>query len=185
MRIIIGLGNPGKEYERTRHSVGFSVADYLAKEYKASFELIRNLESEIADIKISGEKIILAKPQTFMNNSGRAVRKLVKSLKFKVSNLGGVHDDIDVPFGKIKVSFDRGTAGHKGAESVVRALKTNKFYRVRFGTSNNQLIKIRKMKDKRKRLAEMNKFVVGGFTPNEKSKLNKLIKTAAGKILQV
>lgn len=185
MKLIVGLGNPGKEFEGTRHSVGFSIVNYLGKKYRGTFELDKNLESEVAEIKMNSKKVVLAKPQTFMNNSGRAVRKLSGKYKSKPEDIIVIHDDLDIPFGKVKLSFERGTAGHKGAESIVKVLRTNKFYRIRIGTSNGQLAKIRKIKDKKKRLNEMNKFVIGFFEPREKSKLNELIKTAAEKAVQL
>ena len=185
MKIIVGLGNPGKDLQNTRHSLGFSVLGYLAKKYGGNFEFDKNLESEISEIKIAGKKVLLAKPQTFMNNSGQAIRKLVKNLKFKVPDLAVVHDDLDIPFGKTKLSFGRSSAGHKGVESVVKALKTDKFYRIRIGTFDNQLAKIRKMKDKKKRLQAMNKFVLGSFSPSEKSKAARMVKQAAEKAVSI
>ena len=185
MKLIIGLGNPGKEYEGSRHNIGFRVVDYLNKEYGGSFDLDKKLNSEVSEIKINSQKVLLAKPQTFVNKSGEAVKKLAKSYKLKSSSLIIIHDDLDIPFGKVKVSFASRSAGHKGVESIIKALKTGKFYRIRIGTFNSQLVKIRKIKDKRKKLSEMNKFVIGSFSQSEKPKLNNLIKTAAEKTLQL
>ena len=195
MKIIVGLGNPGKEYENTRHNIGFRVVDHINKRYPEAepsarygagggFRFDKKTNSEIAEVKIDGRKVLLVKPQTFMNNSGEALKKLVKSRKLKPESFVVVHDDLDVLFGKVKLSFARGSAGHRGVESVIRALKTDKFFRVRFGTSGLKLAKIRNIKDKRKRIREMNDFVVGPFTPSEKQKLNKLIKIAAEKALR-
>lgn len=183
MKLVIGLGNPGKEYDQTRHNIGFRVVDYISKEYGGVFDLDKKSNSEASEIKVNGKRAILAKPQTFVNKSGEAVNKLVKSLKFKVSDLIVIHDDLDIPFGKIKLSFGRSSAGHKGVESIIKALKTDKFNRVRFGTFNQQLAKIRRVKDKKKRLNEMNGFVISPFSGSEKTKLNKLIKIAAEKAL--
>lgn len=141
--------------------------------------------SEVSEIKVNGKKAVLVKPQTFVNKSGEAVKKLAKSLKLKVSDLVVIHDDLDILFGKVKLSFGRSSAGHKGVESIIKVLKTDKFYRVRFGTFNQQLAKIRRVKDKKRRLNEMNKFVIGPFGSSEKPKLNRLIKTAAEKVLQL
>ena len=180
--LIAGLGNPGKEYENTRHNIGFKVIEYINKEYGGEFILDKKTNSEISEVKMGGKKVLLAKPQTFMNKSGEAVKGLAKSLKFKVSNLVIIHDDLDIPFGRTKISFGRSSAGHKGVESVIKALKTDKFNRLRIGTFNQQIVKIRKIKDKRKKLSEMSKFVVGPFGSSEKPKLDKLIKEAAEKI---
>jgi len=182
MKLIVGFGNPEKEYENTRHNVGFKVVDYINKEYGGNFGLDEKSSSEISEVKINGKKVLLAKPQTFVNKSGEAVIKLVKSCKLKAENLIVIHDDLDIPFGKTKISFGRSSAGHKGVESVIRALKTNKFNRLRVGTFNQQIVKIRKIKDKRKRLNEMNKFVISPFSSSEKPKLNNLVKKALEKI---
>lgn len=184
MKLIIGLGNPGKEYEKTRHNIGFRVIDYLNKEFGGSFDFDKKSDSEVSEVKINGKNVFLVKPRTFINNSGEAVRKLIKGRKLKGDNLIVIHDDLDIPFGKVKVSFGRSSAGHRGIESIIKVLKTDKFYRIRLGTFDSSLAKIRKMKDKRKRTSEMNRFVIGPFSPAEKQKLNKLIKTAAGKAIQ-
>lgn len=185
MRIIIGLGNPGKEYSETRHNIGFKVVENIAREFGGGFEFKKELVSEVAEVKIDGQKTILAKPHTFMNKSGEAVKKILNKYKSKAVNLVIIHDDLDIPFGKTKLSFDRSSAGHKGVESVIRFLKTQKFYRLRFGTFNTKLSKIRKEKNEKKRVGGINNFVVGSFSPNEKSKLNKTIKSSASKILSI
>ena len=200
MKLIVGLGNPGKEYENSRHNIGFRVVSYLNKEFGGNFILDKKSNSEtralnnlsarpstndisalVSEVKINGKKVLLAKPQTFVNKSGKAVKKLIQNSKLKTQNLVVIHDDLDIPFGKVKLSFGRSSAGHKGVESIIKALKTDKFYRVRFGTFGRQLEKIRKIKDKRKRLNEMNKFVISPFGPNEKGKLNKLVEIAVEK----
>ncbi len=185
MRLIIGLGNSGKEYESNRHNIGFKVADYLNKEFGGDFEFDKKINAEISEAKINGKKALIVKPQTFMNNSGEAIKKLAKNYKIKPDNIIVIHDDLDILFGKVKMSFGRSSAGHKGVESIIRALKTEKFYRIRVGTLDNSLVKIRKIKDKRKRLSEMNKFVIGSFSQNEKTKLNRIIKEAAQKIISI
>lgn len=185
MKLIVGLGNPGKEYDQTRHNVGFRIVDYINKEHGGDFSLDKKSSSEISEIKINGAKLLLVKPQIFVNKSGEAVSGLFKKLKLKIKNLIVVHDDLDIPFGKVKVSFGRGSAGHKGVESIIMALKSDKFYRVRVGTFNSQIVKIKKIKDKRKKVKEINDFVISPFSPNEKPKLNKAIKDAVQKIISV
>lgn len=184
IKIIVGLGNPGKEYEASRHNIGFRIVDYLNKKYGEDFILDKKFSSEISEIKVDSKKLLLVKPQTFVNKSGEAIKKLAKTYNLKPDNLIVVHDDLDIPFGKVKVSFGRSSAGHKGIESVIRALKSEKFYRVRIGTFNNQIKKIRQMSGQKK-LNEINKFVIGSFSPNEKTKLNKIIKEVSDKILLV
>ena len=186
MKLIVGLGNPEKEYENTRHNIGFKIIDYINNKYEGGeFIFDKKTNSETSEIKIESKRVLLAKPQTYMNKSGEAAKKLAASLKFKVSSLIVIHDDLDIPFGKTKISFGRSSAGHKGVQSVIKALKTDKFNRLRIGTFNQQIVKIRRTKDKRKRLNEMSKFVIGPFGPSEKPKLNKLINEAVSKIISL
>ena len=186
MKLIVGLGNPEKEYENTRHNIGFKVVEYINKRYGGGeFIFDKKSNSETLEVKIEGKRIILAKPQTFVNKSGEAIKKLIVNCKLKIENLIVIHDDLDIPFGKTKISFGRSSAGHKGVQSVIKALKTDKFNRLRVGTFNQQIVKIRKMKDKKRRLNEMNKFVISPFSGDEKHKLAKIIKEAAQKILLV
>ena len=194
MKLIVGLGNPGKEYQETRHSIGFKIVDYLAKKHNGDFVFDKKVDSEVVQIKIDSEKVLLAKPQMFVNNSGKAVKKIIKNWGLKMTlrgvqqgsgNLIIVHDDIDIPFGKVKVSFGRSSAGHKGVESIIKALKTDKFYRVRIGTYNSQIVKIKRMKDKRRKLNEIGRFVLGSFSGSEKKLISKIIKEAEAKILNI
>ncbi len=144
--IIIGLGNPGKKFEDTRHNVGFMVLDKFAKENNFSeFELQKKYESLISEGTITEEKtegheepkrrrVILAKPQTFMNESGKAVSVLTKPYTLSPKPLIIiVHDDIDLPVGKIKIVKDRGSAGHKGVESIIKNIGNDGLIRLRIG----------------------------------------------------
>jgi len=128
MYLIVGLGNPGKKYEKTRHNVGFLVLDALAKEHGLpEFTPSKKHSSLISEGILHETKALLAKPQTFMNNSGKAVRSLPKW------NLVVMHDDIDIPLGEVRVSENRGAAGHKGVESIIQTLGTKNFTRIRIG----------------------------------------------------
>jgi len=113
MILIVGLGNPGRKYQKTRHNIGFRVIDQLS-----SLEL---------------EKVILDKPKTFMNLSGKVVKNLLKTYNLKPNNLIIIHDDIDIPLGKIRIVKNRGSAGHKGVESIIKELGTKNFARFRIG----------------------------------------------------
>ena len=150
MILIVGLGNPGKKFEKTRHNVGFRVVEELSRKNNFSdFKLSKKFLAEISEGEIASEKVILAKPQTFMNNSGKAVKKIIKNLKLKIKNLIVVHDDIDLPLGKIRISVGRSSAGHKGVESIIKELGTNNFVRFRIGIkpeNNEQKTKNRKQK---------------------------------------
>ncbi len=134
MKIICGLGNPGKKFEKTWHNVGFLALDEFQKRNNfPKFKLVKKFESKISKKKINNEKIILVKPQTFMNNSGRAVKLLIENWKLEIGNLIVVHDDIDLLLGKIKISIGKGSGGHKGVQSIIDELKTKNFIRIRVG----------------------------------------------------
>ncbi|MFH1714158.1 MAG: aminoacyl-tRNA hydrolase [Candidatus Nealsonbacteria bacterium] len=134
MFLIIGLGNPGEKYKGTWHNIGFKALDVLAKRNGfADFRLSKKLGAEISGAFLLKEKVILAKPQTFMNNSGTPVKSLLKNWKIKPDNLIVIHDDIDIPVGKLRIVKNRGAAGHKGVESIVKTIKTKDFLRVRVG----------------------------------------------------
>jgi PTH1 family peptidyl-tRNA hydrolase len=136
MKLIIGLGNPGEKYKKTRHNIGFILLDLLAEEMNTNFEFNSNFNAEIAEIKSGTEKIILCKPSTFMNNSGQAVAKIVNYYKIDLKNILIIQDEIDLPFGKIKFATNSSSAGHKGIQSIVDHLGTQEFQRLRFGINH-------------------------------------------------
>jgi len=133
MRLIVGLGNPGEKFKYQRHNFGFLVLDNLAQKYGGVFRVNKKLNSEIAASVIFGEKIILAKPQTFMNQSGQAVGALLRFYRLMPENLTVVHDDADLPFGEFKLTKNQGAAGHNGVISIIEYLKTQNFTRLRLG----------------------------------------------------
>ncbi|MFC1663979.1 aminoacyl-tRNA hydrolase [Patescibacteria group bacterium] len=137
MFLIVGLGNPGQKFQKTRHNLGFEVIDEFSKENGfPEFKISKKFKSLVSEGSLDKKKIILAKPQIFMNNSGKSVRSLIDFYKIKKMNLILVHDDIDLALGKIKISKGRGAAGHKGVESVILELKTKNFVRFRIGINN-------------------------------------------------
>ena len=132
---IVGLGNIGKEYEKSPHNTGFEVIDKISKknqfgEFKESFDKKYLFSKD----KIGKKNVVLIKPLTFMNNSGEAIRSLIKKSKAKKENLWVIHDEIDLPAGKMKISQNKKSAGHKGVESIIKTLKSNDFIRFRIGT---------------------------------------------------
>lgn len=134
MFLIVGLGNPGEKYKNTWHNMGFLAIDYFSKKKNfPEFKLEKKFKAEIAEEKFGEEKIILAKPQTFMNLSGASVELLMRQWKIENNNLIIIQDDIDLPFGKIRIAENRGTAGHKGIESIIDTIKTQNFIRIRIG----------------------------------------------------
>lgn len=137
MRLIIGLGNPGRKYKKTRHNVGFRVLDEFRKQNSfPNFKMQKKFQAEVSEGLLNKEKTILVKPQTFMNNSGRAVRALVNFYKIPLENLVVVHDELDLPIGEIKMSEDKGSAGHNGVQSIINELGSQAFNRLRIGISD-------------------------------------------------
>jgi peptidyl-tRNA hydrolase, PTH1 family len=130
--LVVGLGNPGPEYERTRHNAGFRVVDILAGRLGARLKTSRQ-RAVAGDGRDAGVRIVLAKPTTFMNESGDAVGRLARYHKIPVERIVVVHDEIDLPVGTLRVKRGGGTAGHKGLDSVVASLGSADFARVRVG----------------------------------------------------
>jgi len=185
MKIIVGLGNPGKRYKNTRHNVGFMTLDGIVKQaqsakgkaqnYNLKFKTNEQLKSEICEIKIGDERVILAKPMTFMNKSGEAVRKLIENCELKIENLIIVHDDLDIPLGKYKIQFGKGPREHRGVESVEKVLGTKDFWRVRVGIENRKL-KIKNEKLKISEIKEEGKeYVLQEFIEEEKKIIDQVI----------
>lgn len=128
MHIFVGLGNPGKEFEKTRHNVGFMAIDNFAEKYNfPEFKLNKKSNALISE----KDGILLAKPQTFMNESGKSVKELIKNKT--IENLIVIHDDVDLPIGKIKISKNAGSAGHKGIESIIQNIGNEGLTRIRMG----------------------------------------------------
>lgn len=132
MYLIVGLGNLGEEYEKTRHNAGFMFLDKLAGKENFSFD--KKQEAEVLMMK----NFILVKPQTFMNDSGRAVRKVMDFYKLKIENVVIVHDDLDIAFGEYKIQKEKGPKVHNGVRSVEQCLGRTDFFRVRIGIDNRQ-----------------------------------------------
>jgi PTH1 family peptidyl-tRNA hydrolase len=132
MYLIVGLGNPKKEYEKTRHNAGFLFVEKLAG--KEEFSLDKKQEAE--ELKLGN--FLLAKPQTFMNDSGRAVRKIMDFYKLGIENVVVVHDDLDIAFGEYKIQKEKGPKVHNGLKSVEQYLGRTDFWRVRIGIDNRQ-----------------------------------------------
>ena len=132
MHLVVGLGNPGKTYEYTRHNIGFMVVDRLSVAHSIAVTRER-FYSIWGTGDIAGHKVMLAKPQTLMNRSGRAVAALMAYFKLAVQDLLVIHDDLDVGFGKIRIVRGGGSGGHRGVQSVHGALEENRYTRVKVG----------------------------------------------------
>ena len=137
LQLIVGLGNPGSAYRGTRHNIGFMVIDSLACEHGIPLNQQR-LESSLGVGCIEGRRVILAKPMTFMNLSGPAVRNLVHFFSLDMKHLLVIHDDIDLVFGKIKIKQKGGDGGHNGVKSLIEALGSGDFARLRIGIGRPQ-----------------------------------------------
>jgi len=133
--VIVGLGNIGSEYVNTRHNIGFMVIEKLAEENNVQFKTQMRFECEYCEF-IRKKKIMLVKPLTYMNNSGRAVRKILDYYSFSPENLIVVYDDINLEFGVIRIRRDGGAGGHNGIKSIIEYLGTNKFARIRLGINS-------------------------------------------------
>ena len=167
--IIVGLGNPGKEYAKTRHNAGRMAVELFAKKEGLAFEFNKKANAEVA----KGDGMTLVLPETLMNNSGKAVMQFVKTPKAAAKQLLVLQDDLDLPIGVIKMVFGRGSGGHKGIESVNRAIKSNDYARIRIGISaagkKNQAKKVSGEE-------KVVKHVIGKFKPTEEAALKKSLK---------
>lgn len=139
MKLIVGLGNPGKEYEKTRHNMGFMAIDRYAKEKNVMITKSKfgGLYGEYND---HGEKIILLKPQKYINLSGEVVRDFVQFYKIDVDDILIISDDLDLEFGRIRLRYQGGSGGHNGLKNIELHLKTKKYKRIKIGISNNKNI---------------------------------------------
>ena len=132
-QLVIGLGNPGPQYEKTRHNIGFMVADLLAGRLGGTFKVHKRSGAEIVTGRLGGRSVILAKPRTYMNESGRHVGPLAKFYSVSPGDVIVIHDELDIDFGKIRLKLGGGEGGHNGLRSVVNALGTKDIQRVRVG----------------------------------------------------
>ncbi len=161
MKLFVGLGNPGVAYEKTRHNAGFLCVDAIAKHNDISFEKNKYLHALVAQ----SSELVLMKPETFMNDSGRAVSALVREYPEDYKSLTVIHDDLDIPLGSYKIQFGIGPKEHNGITSIEESLKTNQFCRVRIGVDN------------RDPLARIpgEAYVLQEFSPDELKVLNETI----------
>jgi PTH1 family peptidyl-tRNA hydrolase len=166
MKLIVALGNPGKQYQNTRHNIGFAAIDEIIKFFNwETPKLEKKFKAEISLNKIDGLTIILIKPQTFMNNSGESVQAVMDFYKIKTEDLIIIHDDKDLPLGEFKIQTNRGDAGHNGIKSIIEKLGTKDFTRIRIGVAS----------DNEKKMENIAKFVLSKFGIWEKGKVKKVM----------
>lgn len=160
MKLIVGLGNPGKQYQNTRHNVGYMALDMVKEKYQASFKLETKMEGEIAILNLS-EKVILLKPVTYMNLSGNSISKVINYYKIDIKDLLIIHDDMDLPVGMLRVKTHGSAGGHNGLKSIIEHLGLT-FNRAKIGISKD---------------GEACNHVLGNFSKKEKELIDVTLHT--------
>lgn len=174
MKLIAGLGNPGGQYEDTRHNIGYMVVDKLAREIgRETLRWQEDAKRQAMVAKVGG--VVLVKPVTFMNHSGIAVSLVASFYKIKPDDVWVIHDDIDLPLGKIRIRKGGGTAGHNGVESILKELGTDSFLRFRLGIGRGRE-DIKRGTNQNMHHRAVIDFVLSRFTRSEAGSLRKLIK---------
>lgn len=184
MKLIVGLGNPGEKYEHTRHNLGFMVIEKFLKDSNSAKKTVwtdeKKFKSDIAELtwesKTDGSiKLLLVKPKTYMNNTGMAVSLIASFYKIPPEDIWIINDELDLPLGSMKIRFGGAAAGHRGVESVMESLGTDKFWRFRMGigeSRNHQEIA-------KHRVTDVDEFVLGTFSHGDAGKVRELIKHGA------
>lgn len=166
MRVILGIGNPGSIYSRTRHNVGFMFLDYLAARNSIIFQP-SNFDYHFASGKIRNEEFLLVKPTTFVNNSGLAAIQLVEKYNLNLSALMVAVDDVNIGFSKFRIRVSGGDGGHNGLKSLIYHLRSDQFIRIRFGIGSVDLTK------------NLSEYVLSDFLLDEQIQLNEIFNSAA------
>ncbi|MFH0834213.1 MAG: aminoacyl-tRNA hydrolase [Patescibacteria group bacterium] len=170
MKLILGLGNPEKDYGKTRHNFGFRAVDFLAEKLGfPDFKLEKKFKAELTEKEIHGEKIFLVKPQTFMNLSGESAGALLNFYKPKIENFLVISDDLDLPFGTLRFREGGSAGGHNGLKSLIAHFGTENFARLRLGIGNELLD-----------VMPSEEFVLAKFTPNEEKQIPDILTKASG-----
>lgn len=164
MKLIVGLGNPGCEYDNTRHNIGFMFLDKLKEHYNIDFSK-NKFNGIYAEAQIQNEKVIFLKPQSYMNLSGEIVKKYVDFYKIPIEDILIINDDLDMPVGKVKIKYKGSCGGHNGLRNIELHLKTSEYKRVKIGIANNKKI-------------DTKDYVLGKFDSNEIEELNKVLNNA-------
>ncbi len=162
MILLVGLGNPGLKFKNTRHNLGFEILNFFKKNNFSDWENKKKLKTKISQNKVNNQKIILAKPQTFMNQSGQAVSHLIKFYKIPLKNLWVIHDELYLSLGEIKIKKNSGAGGHKGVQSIINELGSKNFNRLKIGIGPKQPE------------IDLKKFVLQKFTKDEQKKLEQI-----------
>jgi len=170
MKLIVGLGNPGREYANNRHNVGFMCLKHFAKTQGIRFDKKQAL-ARIGIGKVAGNEVVIARPQTYMNQSGQSVKRLVKRFNINLDDLLVIHDDLDLPLGKIRIRQGGSSGGHKGIDSIIADLDSQDFIHIRVGIGRPTVFE----GNTQTREAEIIAYVLSDFTPEEKQAITRVI----------
>ena len=162
MKLIVGLGNPGKEYENTRHNMGFMAIDKFANKHNVSITK-NKFDGLYEELMINSEKVILLKPQRYINLSGEVIKKYVDFYKIDINDILIISDDLDQELGKYKLKYKGSSGGHNGLKNIELHLKTNEYKRIKIGISNNKNI-------------DTKDYVLGTFNQEDRKKIEEIIK---------
>ena len=168
--LIVGLGNPGADYAKTRHNAGFLLVEKLAAQWRASWSVERKFQARVARAERGGRTVILAEPQTFMNLSGESAGALVKFYQLPLERILVVVDDADLPLGEIRLRPGGGTGGHHGLESVMQHVGSREYARLRIGIGRKDAAR------------QITGHVLGKFSADENALLDKILERAAGQL---
>jgi PTH1 family peptidyl-tRNA hydrolase len=174
MKLIVGLGNPGRVYTDNRHNIGFICLNHFARTHGIKFNQKKS-RARIGLGKVAGNEVVLAKPQTYVNLSGQSVSRLVPKFNISLNDLLVIHDDLDLPLAKIRISYGSGSGGHKGVESIITELRSQDFTRIRIGIGRPDKAEVSE--------DEIIAYVLSDFTPEQKQTITPIIPRVSEAIL--
>jgi PTH1 family peptidyl-tRNA hydrolase len=174
MKLIVGLGNPGRAYTNNRHNIGFICLNHFARTHAVKFDRKQG-RARIGMGRVAENEVVLAKPQTYVNLSGKSVSQLVKRFKISLDDLVIIHDDLDLPLGKIRLSYSSSSGGHKGIDSIIKELGSQNFTRIRVGIGRPDKAEISE--------DEIIAYVLSDFTPEQKQAIIPVIPKVSEAIL--
>jgi PTH1 family peptidyl-tRNA hydrolase len=174
MKLIVGLGNPGRVYANNRHNIGFVCVNYFARTEGIKFDQKKG-RARIGIGRVAGNEVVLAKPQTYVNLSGESVSQLVKKFNISLNDLIVIHDDLDLPLGKMRISYGSSSGGHKGVESIITELGSHDFVRLRVGIGRPTKPVLSE--------ADIIAYVLSDFTPEQKQAIVQVIPKVSEAIL--
>lgn len=167
MKIIVGLGNPGRKYDATPHNLGFEVADRLCRRWGGSFRLCSREQAEVAEVRIGAEPALLVRPVTWMNLSGQAVREIIRNRPVEFSDVVVISDDVNLDCGRLRIRADGSHGGHNGLRSIIECLGSDQFPRIRIGCHPSREID------------DLARYVLSVPPPEEKAVLAQMMDVAA------